>query len=194
MTEPMVLRFARGGPGRLVLRSDPALADVCRTEFDGIEPSYTVKGRTIEIMYHNTWSLWGGGAREAAITLSERTPWRIEVRGGIGKAEFDLSRIVLDGIHIEGGIGKLELALGEPRGAIDIVVRGGVGKVVVDRPAGVPVGVRLGGGAGKVVLDGQTFAGIGGGTNWQSPGYEAAADRFHVTVQGGCAKFVLEGA
>lgn len=195
MTEPMVLTFARGGPGSLVVRSDPELADVCRTEFVGIEPSYTVKGRTIEVMYPSMWWFWGGGAaREAAITLSERTPWRVEVRGGVGRAEFDMSRVDLDGIVIEGGVGKLLLTLGQPRGDVGIVVRGGVGKVEVERPAGVPVHVRIGGGAGKVVLDGQTFAGVGGSTDWESPGYDTAADRFHITVKGGCAKFVMEEA
>lgn len=193
MTEPMILRFGRGGPGKLTLRSDPDLADVCRAEFVGKEPGYEVDDRTIEIIYNSTCWFWGSsGESEAAITLSEKTPWRVEVQGGIGKGEFDLRRIDVDEIRVDGGIGKIELALGRPRGTVNIVMRGGLAKGLVVRPADVPVFLKIGGGAGLVVVDGQKFAGVGGGSEWATLGYDEAADRYEITVQGGCAKFIVE--
>lgn len=194
MTEPMILRFGRGGPGKLTLRSDPDLVDVCRTEFIGDNPDCEVNGRTLEISYPQRWWWFGGssGRREAAVTLSERTPWRIEVRGGLGKGTFDLSRIDLDRIQIDGGVGKAKLELGQPRGTVAIEIQGGMGHGHIERPAGVGVHVRISGGAGRVSLDGQSYHGVGGSTDWATSGYDEAADRYEITIRGGCGRLSVE--
>lgn len=196
MTEPMVLRFSRGGPHRLILRSDPELADVCRTEFTGVEPACDVRGRTIDIEYGMgpRWWLFGGlgnGHRDAAVTLTEKAPWRLEVVGGTGLGKYDLRRVQLDSMRHDGGIGKLDLDLGQPRGTVPVAIHGGLGKANIERPRGVPVRIRIKGGAGRIKLDDQSWAGLGGGTDWSSPGYEEATDRFEITVNGGCGNLTL---
>lgn len=192
VTEPLILRFPRGGVGKLTIRSDPELADVCSAEFSGTEAWLQVDGRTIEACCDHSWWPFGRtGIREAAVTLSEKAPWRVEVRGGVGFGKFDLRGVDLAGIRLEGGVAKLSAELGQPRGTAEIIIRGGLALAELRRPAGVPARVRLHGGAGAVTLDSERFAGIGGDTNWESPGYAGAANRYDIIVQGGCAQFRL---
>ncbi len=60
------------------------------------------------------------------------------------------------------------------------------------RPAGVPIRVRVSGGLSKLRLDGRPLGAAGGPTVLDSPGYEAAVNRYELELTGGASRVDLE--
>jgi hypothetical protein len=51
--------------------------------------------------------------------------------------------------------------------------------------ASTAIRLRLSGAANQLVLDTQLFGVVGGDTDWQTPGFDAANDRYELDVSGG---------
>lgn len=93
---------------------------------------------------------------------------------------------------MEGGAGRLEVALPEPSGTVAVVVLGGASNVAIQRPTGVAARLRVEGGATHLRLDDKRIGAAGGDLDLKSRGYDAATDRYDITVAGG-ANNVGEG-
>lgn len=52
--------------------------------------------------------------------------------------------------------------------------------------------VQVGHGARGLTLDDQHFGAVGGGTRWQSPGYDQTGDRYDIAVTGGADTLTLQ--
>jgi hypothetical protein len=187
----------RPAAAHLAVRGDPAMTDLYRASFESPAPTVRVQGGTVTVDYPRmAWlddlgSLLGpppGGQ----ILLNGSIPWHIRVRGGTAHTSFDLGELILYALELGGGASQVELRLPTPTGTVPVRVAGGVHDLTVLRPAGVAARVQVGHGARGLTLDDQYFGAVGGGTRWQSPGYDQAADRYDIAVTGGANTLILD--
>jgi class 3 adenylate cyclase len=177
-------------PVNLTLRGDPAMAEVYRTRFEGRPADVMEEGATVTVEYPR-WRFFDRRRAASWITLNAAMPWRIEARG-MSAVTADLGALDLRGLEVpRAAAQKTTLMLPRPAGVVPIRVAGGVAETTIHRPAGVAVSVDVQGGASGLVLDDQRFAAVGGGTSWRSHGFEDAAARYELVIEGGARNLAV---
>lgn len=136
---------------------------------------------------------WFFGARrlEARAQLSDAVPWEISCSTGALNGAFDLSAGRLSRFECRTGASRIDLVLPRPQGQVPLRIDGGALTVGVVRPAASALKVRASAGAVQLKADGSRQDGVGG-REWTSPGYDAAADRYDLTVSGGAVNLTVE--
>jgi hypothetical protein len=100
---------------------------------------------------------------------------------------FELASTQLEELTVQGGLHDASFHLGPPRGTVPIRISGGAAKLELLRPAGVPARVSIRGGAWRHALDNRQLGAGGGGTQWESPDYAGAEDRYEISIAGGAS-------
>lgn len=138
---------------------------------------------TVKISQRTDWFM---GARRLHVEakLTDAIPWEVVCSTGAIRADFDLGSTALTGFGCRTGASELNLVLGAAKGIVPVVIEGGALTVRITRPAGTPVQVQASGGAVRLHGDGDHRDGLGTQT-WKSAGFDAAKDRYDVTVSGG---------
>lgn len=85
------------------------------------------------------------------IGLNPAIPLALDLNGGVGTNQLDLSALQLSSLRYAGGIGSSTISL--PSGSYDLDLNGGVGALTVNFAADTSVDARIVGGVGRVVLD-----------------------------------------
>jgi hypothetical protein len=197
--------LGRATSGRLVIEpaaahltvsGEPAMTDLYRASFESPAPTVRVKDGTVTVHYQRMAWLTDlrallGPPPSGEVTLNGSIPWHIRVRGGTAHTGFDLGDLVLYALELGGGASQVELILPAPAGTVPVRVAGGVHDLTILRPAGVATRVQVGHGARGLTLDDQHFGAIGGGTRWQSPGYDQTGDRYDIAVSDGADALTL---
>lgn len=138
---------------------------------------------TVRISQRMDW-LMGARRLHVDARLTDAIPWEVSCNTGAIRGAFDLSSTSVTEFGCRTGASHIDLTLGRPKGAVPVHVEGGALTVNIVRPAGVPVRVQASGGAVQLHADGTRQDGLGTRT-WSSDGFDAAADRYDVTVSGG---------
>lgn len=107
--------------------------------------------------------------------------------------DLELAALALSEMTMNGGASKVDVQLSRPVGTVPLRIRGGASRVTIRRPAGVPVRVRVSGGLSRLTLDGRRLPSSGAGTVRDTPGYEAAPDRYELSVEGGASRISVAG-
>lgn len=111
------------------------------------------------------------------VQLSTQVPFDLDVDGGTGSAELDLSGVQLDHFYLEGGTGVAMIVLPASAGGYEAQVEGGTGQIDIMLPAEGNLTLRLDGSAGRIVLDAPEEAALqvevlrGGTGNVVTPGW-----------------------
>ena len=149
------------------------------------------------------------------IGLAQNLPLRLQLRGGVGKADIDLSRLRVSDFKMDTGVGEAHLALG---GAIAARINGGVGKTAIAVAAGTSGELKISGGVGECAVSvapesalrlqaktglGQinlpehfkrrgkrADRGFGGG--WETAGFAEAEKQLVIEYGGGIGSFKLD--
>ncbi len=148
------------------------------------------------------------------IGLARHVPLQLELRGGLGEAELDLSQLTVEKLKLDTGLGKAALTL--PAGKqVTAEIRGGVGMTELSLPAGAFGRLKIKGGVGQariqavagsaLRLEGKTGLGVidlpksliqveGGRMKgaWQTADFEAAERQTVIEYVGGVGLFALE--
>jgi hypothetical protein len=122
------------------------------------------------------------------LQLARDLPLFLKVNSGVGKATIDLTGMQLTGLDVDTGVGQTIITL-PATGRFSASVNGGVGEVVVRVPAGMAVRVQIDAGLGDTqVPSGYTRQG-----DWYvSPGYDTAANRIDLDINGGIGRVAVE--
>ena len=138
---------------------------------------------TVKVSQRTDWFM---GARRLHVDarITDAIPWTIDCSTGAIRGDFDMTSATLSGFSCRTGASEISLAVGAPKGAVSIRIEGGALTVRITRPAGAPVQVQASGGAVRLHGDGDHRDGLGT-QSWKSAGYDAAKDRYDVTVSGG---------
>jgi hypothetical protein len=179
------LEFTRGA-SHLTIGVDPSMDDLFRSRFDGKVPEVAVDGGTVSVKYRPSFHPPTG-----EITLSGRVPWTIRAHWGMSDVTADLEGLELRDLEISGGSSRFEIRLPRPGSSIPVRIGGGASDVEVIRPAGVPVRVRIGGGASKLAIDDFSVGSAGGKTDWKSPDYDSAEQRYDIEIGAGASKVTV---
>ena len=131
-----------------------------------------------------------GRDRTNDIILNAGLPWLIQVEGAAKDLAVDLSAMTLLAFDVSGGVSGLELDLGRPTGTVRVRL-GPVHNVIIRRPVSAPVRVQVARGASELSLDDRRFGALGGPSSWQSPDFEAATDRYDISVAGGARELTV---
>lgn len=123
---------------------------------------------------------WRGGW-EWRIGVASGVPVVLDVKGGAGEIDLDLSAVALVSATLGIGAAELRVVLPRPRGDVPVRVEGGAASFSFLVPPGVEARVVT---SGLISLSGPS----------QTPGYDAAPDRVSITVTGGAASVRLAPA
>ena len=85
------------------------------------------------------------------LALTPKIPLNLDLHGGAGRSNFDLSTLQVTALNIASGAGELVLSL--PKGEYNTRVSGGVGRTSISVPSGAFIDLNVSSGAGEVNLD-----------------------------------------
>lgn len=152
------------------------------------------------------------------IGLNPDVPLDLDVKGGVGSINLDLSGLQVRSVQLSGGVGEQAVTLpsmpeaytahlsGGTGGmtvtilegaALTLTLQGGVGEFVVDVPDGAGVRVDAQTGVGGVNIPGgytvvrQTDQTVGMDGVWESPNYDSAERKIDISFDGGVGGFTL---
>ena len=174
---------------RVRIGASSAISELFQARFDRRAPRIRVNGGTVHMAFAN---IWRGGVGRGQVILNATIPWVVDIRGGAAEMDADLSELVLSELTMNGGASRVDFRLAHPVGTVPLRIRGGASRITIRRPAATPVRVRVSGGLTRLALDAQKIDSIGGGAVLDSPGYEAAHDRYELVVEGGASRITVE--
>jgi hypothetical protein len=153
------------------------------------------------------------------IGLSPDVPLFLELQGGVGNAQMDLSKLQLTGVDVDLDVGEMDLTLPETGEVYTVKVKGGVGEVRITIPEGANVRLDLDGDVGDFMievpegaairLDAETDVGdirvpsslhkvsgeeddfIGESGVWETTGYSSADRQITIEFKGGVGDLTL---
>ena len=83
------------------------------------------------------------------IALAQDLPLKLELKGGVGETEIDLSRLLVDEVKLETGVGHVLLSLPLLKRGFSAEIKGGVGKTEAVIAAGGSGTLKVAGGVGE---------------------------------------------
>jgi hypothetical protein len=155
-----------------------------------VEPAATVDGDVVKLSLNGTQI---AGQATVHVYLNSTVRWQLKLAGGGLRQVVDFASGRLAGVDVVAGVQELDVTVPKPEGELPIRV-GGVGKLLVHAPAGPPAQLTLGAGStvGKATLDTSAKQNLAGGAKLALPGWQQAADRYTLHVEGGAAEVVLD--
>lgn len=172
----------------VVVTSGELGGELLRSTFDGQQPRVEQKGATITLRQRRL-SFYFGWAGPGVIRLNQDVGWDLRFGGGSYRLKLDLKGLRLAGLSLRGGH-KLAAILPAPQGMVKVELTGGMADIKVERPRGVPLRVAVRGGAHRLAVDDLRLA-AADLTGWQTPDFEASADRYDVIVTGGASELTI---
>ena len=136
------------------------------------------------------WSLLG--TRSTDLALHPYVRWHIAVRGGLGHADLDLTRLQLGGLDILGGLDRTELRLPLPTGELPVQIRGGASRLRLVCPRGAALRVRVDGGVQRLQVDTLRIGSVGGRFAWETPGFADNPRRIDLRLRGGVQDLAVD--
>jgi cell wall-active antibiotic response 4TMS protein YvqF len=129
---------------------------------------------------------WFMGARRFRLDaqISDALPWTVKCATGAIRGDFDLATTQLTAFDCRTGASRITVNLPAPKGVVPVRIDGGALRVDLVRPSGAAMKVSSTGGALQLRADGTHQDGFGN-REWRSTGFDAASDRYEVTVSGG---------
>jgi hypothetical protein len=115
-TKSWRLRLVRAA--NLTIGTDPSLADLYRTRFEGALPKVRVRGGVVAIEYGPRFRPANWGRQAAELTLNPSVGWRIDAPKGLEGLRADLRAIQLLGLEVQHATSKAEVTLARPVGTV----------------------------------------------------------------------------
>jgi hypothetical protein len=165
--------------------------DRIETRFSGPEPRLHQDDGDVAVAFPRFRGAHPLSSRVAELRLDPSVAWIIEIEGGAARLVADLSGLALRELAIGGGVSDVAVLLPAPEGHVPIRVDGGASKLSISRPPATALALRIRGGASRLAFDDQRHGAIGGEVRLVTPGFEDAADRYAVEIQGGASRLTV---
>jgi hypothetical protein len=124
------------------------------------------------------------------LRLNREVPMLLKVDTGAGTATLDLTGMRITDLDVNTGVGTTTVTLPQ-EGRVRAQINGGVGQTTVTIPAGVAVRIEASAGLGQVQVRGDYQR---QDKLYLSPGYDTAANRVDLHVNGGVGSITIEQA
>jgi hypothetical protein len=140
-------------------------------------------------------AIWPFGWRRALnwdVGLTTEVPVDLRLETGANRSDIDLSSLRIRRLELKTGASETRIVL--PSAGVTFVrAEAGVASLTLEVPLGVAARVRSKIALGETSIDTRRFPPSGEG--WESPDYEAAANRVDIEVQGGLGSVrIVSGA
>ncbi len=166
------------GAVNLTIRAEAALPTLYQMTFEGHPPEVVTREGTVRIRQRHA-------RRDSCnLTLTGAVKWEILIEGGAARFTADLRDLQVTSFHITGGANQVWAQLPQPTGTVAVRIDGGVSKLRIERPSTAAIRLYLNRGSSHITLDGVRLNAVGGGTDWASPGYASASDRYDLELGG----------
>jgi len=132
------------------------------------------------------------GGNRGAVELNPHHRWYIKLHGGTWQTSLDLRGLRISGIEMDSGAGKVTCILPAPLGIVPIRISSGIMGVMLHRPPAAAVHAMLSSGSIKLKLDERAIKTVLGDMTWDTPGAAGSANRYDLTVYGGCMNITLD--
>jgi hypothetical protein len=174
-------------------------ADLFRARYERSLPSVWVDGNTITARF-NYFSL--GALREwlrqqqgdhprAEFTLNAAISWQLDLRSHMSNLNVNLGGLRLAGLEGNGSMNNIVLSLDPPLGHVPIHYDGIASAFQINCPAQSPLRVEVHGNTNAADVAGRKFASK---SAWQTPGFDAAADRYSIVLTGEASSLTVTHA
>jgi hypothetical protein len=87
------------------------------------------------------------------VRLSPDLPLALKLRGGVGKAQLDLTGLNLTALALHGVVAKTQISLPEAEEGYKVHIHGNVGQITIDLPQNTDVKLHMHGSVGKVFIN-----------------------------------------
>jgi hypothetical protein len=178
------------GAGRTTISAVPDLDRLADVAFTGRRPEVDITSDIVRISY----PLLGFPslrARGADIFLHAVRAWSVEIDGGAGEVDADLSATTVRSIQIAGGVARSTLVLPPVVGVVPVVISGGVSRVAVRLPEGTAFDLDIRGGVRDLSLDEQYVGAVGGRFWIRSSGLRDRNRHYRITIGGGASRLTV---
>lgn len=162
-------------------------------EYSGPNPEVDFNTSTGKVKISQPNAGWFQTRRKFTLTvlLSVAVPWNVVENTGASDDKIDFSRLHATNIKLNTGASQQDITLGPVSGTVPVEVNGGALTVHVHRPQGVSTSIDVSGGAVNLQADGHSYHAVGS-ARYSSDGFDAALDRYRITVNGGACTVTLD--
>jgi hypothetical protein len=169
------LLFERGAAD-VTIRADAGLPTLFQMTSVGRPPQVETRDGTLRVRQHHT------RRSSCVLTLTGRLPWAIHIEGGAVRLTADLRAVQLSSLQVTGGVNQMAVLLAQPVAIVPVQIDGGVNKLRIERPSTAAMRLYVARASSHLMLDGVRLKAAGGGTDWASPDYTSASDRYNVEL------------
>jgi TetR/AcrR family tetracycline transcriptional repressor len=180
-----------GGVVTTTLRGSTGSGELFVGRYQGKQPTVEVRGGTVRIT--KRFRALQFRPEPAEVELNAGIPWNIDVAGGAWKLDADLRKLRLVAMTFHGDVSSMTLLLPPPAGTVPLRFAGAAHKATITRPPGVAARIRVKPGASKLTLD-TLRVGAAGETDWETPDFAAATDRYDVEIARGAHELTFTAA
>jgi hypothetical protein len=186
------------GAANITLRGDSSLGSnlyQARIEYSGPKPSVKLdrSSRDLSISQSGTFGVFQNRRFTLDLQINPKVLWRIFVNSGAATDTFNLAGVNVESMELNTGASRDDITLGEPTGTVPISLNGGALTVKIHRAQRTAISVEVSGGAVNLEADGKRQRGIGH-QSWHSDGFDQAANRFSIDINGGACTVTIDTA
>jgi hypothetical protein len=180
-----------GGPLRVAAGSDfrsIAVLGYVGGLHERVERQGPMLVATLESEFGGGHRAWPPGRRRWDLSLKPGFPLELEFDVGGGESTIDLSGLLVNSVAVRAGASSTSIVLPE-RGRVGVRIQAGAASVEVRVPPQVPARIAFSGGMSSIKVDSGRFP--RSGSVWESPGWDEAADRADIVIEGGAGSFTV---
>lgn len=184
------------GAGRLIIRGGEAPGYLAWGRFGGgVRKTGKVVNGTLEARLElppegwidRTFAWTGTGAIDWDVTFNSALPLELKLQTGASDQHVDLSLLKLTRFELNTGASSTTIVLPAQAGYTQARIASGAASIKIVVPPTTALRVRSSVGMGSVNVDRNRFPQTGAG--FESPGFDAAANRVELSIEGGMASF-----
>lgn len=114
----------------------------------------TIQLDTRELSFNSAWfDLVNEKELKWDVGISPEIPVALDINGGVGEVELDLSELQLTGLDLNIGVGKFYIFLPSTIESYDAKIVGSVGETLIEIAEGADIRLDIEGGVGEVIID-----------------------------------------
>jgi len=135
---------------------------------------------------HFNWSSGDDKSNSATFKLNPNPVWDISVETGATSLDFDLTKFKIRTLKLSGGAASFDVKLGQPQVNTNVEVSTGMASVNINIPQNAACRIKTDSGLSSTDFDGFTKK---DDDTYETPGYETAANKINININGGISDF-----
>lgn len=184
----------RHGAGRLEIRAGSSLGNLLEGSFAGgvdyksrrEEDNLRVKLRAPE----QGFGFWDSSTElDWRFTVNSQVPLTLDIGAGAGRAELDLTDLMLSDLKLKTGASESNLHLPAHAGLTRVRVEAGAASISLHVPEGVAGRIRVQSGLSSIRIDQDRFPKQD--REYISPGFAEAANKIEIEIEAGVGSIVI---